>query len=59
MLTDLKPWMQRSTLDTIKRMAKILTRTTGIPHHEALEAISKQKGYQNYRHALNELKEPQ
>lgn len=35
----------------IKRRAKSIKATAGVPHHQALEAAARESGYQNFRHA--------
>jgi hypothetical protein len=49
---------QPSTLDGIKRLAKTIKRERGIPHHLALEEASRAAGYQNLRHAQNQIAGP-
>jgi len=51
---DLHP----STLAGIKKLASVIGRERGIPHHDALEAAAKQAGYQNIRHARRVLAQP-
>ncbi|MGE8067069.1 DUF5623 domain-containing protein [Pseudomonas sp. NPDC089569] len=38
----------------IKRRAKSIKATAGVPHHQALEAAARESGYQNFRHAQSE-----
>jgi hypothetical protein len=40
-----------TTLEGLKRRAKKLSRTTGVPHHEALEQLAQAGGYRDYRQA--------
>jgi hypothetical protein len=47
--------LQINSISYIKRRAKFVVRSTGCAHHEALDIISRQAGYQNYAHALNKL----
>ena len=48
---DLRP----TTLDGIKRLATRLKKADGIPHHEALDRVARQAGYENFAHASNAL----
>ncbi|MHC5194990.1 DUF5623 domain-containing protein [Pseudomonas frederiksbergensis] len=38
----------------IKRRAKSIKATAGVPHHQALETAARESGYQNFRHAQSE-----
>lgn len=42
--------LKRASEDFIKRQAKIISKQEGIPHHEALDKLSKKEGYQNWKH---------
>lgn len=53
METDRKP----VTLHTIKRRATQLKKKTGLPHHQALDKIAAECGYNNYRDAHRQLSE--
>ena len=44
-----------STLDGIKRLAKTIKRERAIPHHLALDEASRAAGYQNIRHAQDQM----
>jgi hypothetical protein len=44
-----------STLDGIKRLAKNIKRERNVPHHLALDIAAGEAGYQNIRHAQEQL----
>ena len=44
-----------STLDGIKRLAKVIKARQSIQHILALDAAAKHAGFQNFRHARNQL----
>jgi hypothetical protein len=44
-----------STLDGIKRLAKVIKQQQGIQHVRALDEAAKAAGYQSFRHATNVL----
>lgn len=44
-----------STVDGIKRLAKTIKRERNIPHHLALDLAARKAGYQNIRHAQDQL----
>jgi len=44
------------TLEGIKRLAKRIKREQAIPHHLALDQAARGSGYENFRHAQNELR---
>ena len=46
-----------STVDGIKRLAKVIKRERGLTHHEALDLAAQRAGYQNLRHAQHQLAE--
>ncbi|WP_421793534.1 hypothetical protein [Hydrocarboniphaga effusa] len=49
---------QPKTIESIKRRATTLKKAEGIKHHEALERVAKEAGFENYRHALATLAKP-
>jgi hypothetical protein len=46
------------SLSDLKKKARKLAKETGIKHMKALEAVSIEAGYRNYREAQFFLKEP-
>jgi hypothetical protein len=51
-IENLKP----TTMDGIKSLAKKIKKRDGIQHAKALDAAAFQAGYQNFRHAQNQLR---
>lgn len=51
--------MSGHSLEFLKKAAKKLKKKTGVPHHEALESVAVQHGYQNYAHAQRQLSQAQ
>lgn len=49
------PTIKPSTLPGIKRLATELKREFGLPHSVALDKSARLAGYQNFRHARNEI----
>lgn len=43
---------QQHTIEWLKRQAKSLKKEKGIPHHEALDTIAKNMGYDSWTHLL-------
>ncbi|MDF1674948.1 MAG: hypothetical protein P1U44_04455 [Vicingaceae bacterium] len=48
--------IDKHNIDYVKRLAKKLAKEKNIPHHEALDVISKERNYNNWKHFYNENK---
>lgn len=44
-----------STIGGIKRLAKQIKKSDGLPHHEALDIAAQKASFENFRHAQNQL----
>jgi hypothetical protein len=44
-----------STIGGIKRLAKQIKKSSGIPHHEALDSAARTASFENFAHARNQL----
>ena len=55
LITSIRP----STVDGIKQLAKKIKRERSTTHTEALDAASRQAGYENFVHARRQLSTPE